>query len=181
MQEQDAVLTQLLMLDTGLPTLGRILADAAGKREPVCELVYSYVQPTVLFHLCALRALKESIERLPAYISCLSYFVALELQMGLLDEHLLEHYMYYALVALQCPQPRIRVAGLSILVAITASSEELSQSVLSPTTLTSFAPLVHDQWWEVQAQLLLLSSQLLAHAAQKQRDEGASEQAEDSN
>jgi hypothetical protein len=47
--------------------------------------------------------------------------------------------------------------------------------------LTSFAPLVHDDWWEVQAQLLLLSSQLLAHTSQKQQDEGVLEQPENSN
>merc|ERR1712187_821512 len=95
------------------------------------------------------------------YIACLSYFVSLELQAELLDEHLLEHYMYYALVALQSPQPKIRVAGLSVLVTITASSEEHSQNVL--TLLSSFSELVHDDWWEVQAQLLLLTSQLLSH------------------
>jgi hypothetical protein len=83
--------------------------------------------------------------------------------MGLLDEHLLDHYMYYALVALQSPQPKIRVAGLSILVTITGSSDEHPQNVL--TLLDNFTELVRDSWWEVQAQLLLLTSQLLSYIA----------------
>lgn len=167
MQEIDPVLTQQLMMDVGLPTLGPLLVDSAGKREPVCELVYTYAQPAVLSHLSALRALKEAIECLPVYVVCLSYFVSLELQLGLLDEHLLENYMYYADVSLQSPQPRIRIAGLSILVTITASSEEHSQNVLS--LLPRFAELVHDDWWEVQAQLLLLASQLLTYCADARR------------
>merc|ERR1740127_249970 len=115
MGEADHVLTQQLMTDVGLPSLAPLLVDSAGKRDPLCELVYTYTQPAGLSRLGMLKGLKEALDRLPVYIACLSYFVPLELQAELLDEHLLEHYMYYALVALQSPQPKIRVAGLSIL------------------------------------------------------------------
>merc|ERR1719183_2171304 len=151
------------MVDVGLQSLAPLLIDSAGKREPLCELVYTYAQPSVFSHLVVLRSLREAIERLPVYIACLSYFVSLELQMVLLDEDLLKHYMYYALLALQSPQPKIRVAGLSILVTITASSEEHPQNVMQH--LPSFTGLVLDSWWEVQAQLLLLTSQLLNYIA----------------
>uniref|UniRef100_A0A7S4R532 Uncharacterized protein n=1 Tax=Alexandrium monilatum TaxID=311494 RepID=A0A7S4R532_9DINO len=166
MGEADPVLTQQLMTDVGLPSLAPLLIDSAGKREPLCELVYTYTQPAVLSRLGVLRVLKEAIDKLPVYIACLSYFAPLELQAELLDEHLLDHYMYYALVALQSPQPKIRVAGLSILVTVTSSSEEHSMNVLP--LLPSFAELVHDRWWEVQAQLLLLASQLLHHVATRE-------------
>jgi hypothetical protein len=159
MQEVDPVLTQQLMVDVGLPSLAPLLIDSAGKREPLCELVYTYAQHAKMSHLVVLRSLREAIDRLPVYIACLSYFVSLELQMGLLDEHLLEHYMYYAFLALQSPQPKIRVAGLSILVTVTASSQEHPPHVLQQ--LPCFSSLVLDTWWEVQAQLLLLTSQLL--------------------
>jgi len=161
--ESDPVLTQQLMMDVGFPSLAPLLVDSAGKREPLCELVYTYAQPTVLSRLGVLRVLKEAIGELQVYIACLSYFVSLELQAQLLDEHLLEHYMYYALAALHSPQPKIRVAGLSILVTITSSSDEHSENVLA--LLPNFQELVHDDWWEVQAQLLLLVSQLLSHVA----------------
>eukprot|EP00927_Polykrikos_kofoidii_P044363 TRINITY_DN38346_c0_g1_i1.p1 TRINITY_DN38346_c0_g1~~TRINITY_DN38346_c0_g1_i1.p1 ORF type:complete len:832 (-),score=162.57 TRINITY_DN38346_c0_g1_i1:128-2623(-) len=161
--EHDSVLAQQLMLDIGLPSLAPLLVDSAGKRGPLCELIYTYAQPAVLARLGVLRSLKEAIGQSPVYIACLSYFVSLELDAELLDEHLYEHYLYYALVALQSPQPIIRVAGLSILVSITASSEEHSRNVL--TVLPSFQDLVQDDWWEVQAQLLLLVSQLLLHAS----------------
>mmetsp|Transcript_9583 Transcript_9583/g.29635 ORF Transcript_9583/g.29635 Transcript_9583/m.29635 type:complete len:910 (-) Transcript_9583:126-2855(-) len=164
MGEVDPVLTQQLMTDVGLPSLAPLLIDSDGKREHFCELIYTYTQPQGLSRLGVLRALKEAIDRLPVYIACLSYFVPLELQAELLDENLVKHYMYYALVALQNPQPKIRVAGLAILVSVTSSPEEnTSQNVLS--LLPSFIELVHDGWWEVQAQLLLLCAQLLIHLA----------------
>jgi len=169
LQQADQVVTQQLMIDVGLPSLGPLLADTAGKREPLCELIYTYVQPAVLSHLAVLRAVKEAIERLPVYIACLSYFVHLEVSAGLLNEHLMEHYMYYALVALQSPQPRIRVAGLSILVKVTSSSQEHSASVLAH--LPHFISLVSDSWWEVQAQLLLLASNLLVYTAAAQQSQ----------
>jgi len=163
MSEADPVITQQLMIDVGLPSLAPILIDSAGKREPLCELVYSYTQSAVLSRLGVLRALKEAIGKLPVYIACLSYFVPMEIQPGLLDEHLLDEYMYYALMALQSPEPKIRVAGLSILVTAAQLSPDLAQNVLSE--LANFVELVSDHWWEVQAQLLLLCSRLLEHLA----------------
>jgi hypothetical protein len=164
----DPVLAQQLMVDVGLPSLAPLVVDSAGKREPLCELVYTFSQPSVLSRLAVLRTLKEAIGELSVYIGCLSYFVSLDIQAEVLDEHLLEHYMYYALVALQCPQPKIRVAGLSVLVTVTASSDKHSQNVLD--LLPSFQDLVHDDWWEVQAQLLLLASQLLLFAKEHKED-----------
>lgn len=167
MGEVDPVLTQQLMCDVGLPSLAPLLVDSDGKREHFCELIYTYTQPQGLSRLGVLRALKESINRLPVYIACLSYFVPLELQAELLDENLVKHYLYYALTALQNPQPKIRVAGLSILVSVTSSPEEnASHNVLS--LLSSFTELVHDSWWEIQAQLLLLVAQLLIHLSGQQ-------------
>jgi len=96
---------------------------------------------------------------LPMYISCLSCFISIDAQLSLLDEHLLDLYIYYALIAMQSPQPKIRVAGISILSTITTcSSQHRSVVALVP----SFAQLANDDWWEVQAQLLLLSSHLLS-------------------
>lgn len=162
MVEVDPVLTQQLMTDVGLPALAPLLIDCAGKRERFCELIYTYTQPQVLSRLGVLRSLKEAVDNLPVYIACLSYFAPLEVQAELLDENLLECYMYYAHVALMCPQPKIRVAGLAILVTVTGS-EEHSQAALA--LLPSFTDLVYDTWWEVQAQLMLLTSQLLGYLA----------------
>jgi len=164
MREADPALTQQIMADVCLPSLAPLLIESDGKQEQFCEMIYMYTQIQGIPHLGILRSLKEAVERMPVYISCLSYFVPLDLEAGLLDENLVKHYMYYALVALQSPQPKIRVAGLSILVSI-ASSREENAALTVISLLPSFKDLVLDSWWEVQAQLLQLSSQLLDYLA----------------
>ncbi|CAE7341921.1 SPATA4 [Symbiodinium necroappetens] len=162
MGEADAILTQQLLVDGILPSLSPLLVDTAGKREPLCEVVYAYTQPQTLARLNVLRGLKEGMESMPAYICCLSYLLPMELEVGLDDEHLLRHYQYYALLALQRKEPSVRVAGLTML-RLVLQSPNFPQNVLQE--VHSFAGLVRDEWWEVQGQLLLLASSLLEHMA----------------
>jgi len=163
MSEADATLSQQLMVDGILPSMAPLLVDTAGKREALCEVVYAYTQPQVLARLNVLRGLKEAMDNMPAYVSCLSYFLPMELELGLDDEHLLRHYQYYAMVALQSPQPSVRVAGLTMLSTVAKQSKHFAQNVLQE--VHNFVGLVGDHWWEVQGQLLLLTGRLLEHTA----------------
>jgi len=158
MRETDPGLTQQLISEVGLPSLAKLLRTAPEKRDSICEIVYCYTQQDTLNHLLVLRALKERVDNLPVYVSSLSCLVSMDAELGLLDEHLLDLYIYYALVAQQSPQPKIRVAGLSILSSIAAGSNHHKSLV---TLIPSFAQLASDDWWEVQAQLLQLASHLL--------------------
>jgi hypothetical protein len=159
MREADPTLTQQLITEVGLPSLAKELCKSPEKREHLCEIIYSYTQEDTLNHLHVLRALKEKLGDLPVYISCLACLISRDAQLSLLDDYLLDLYIYYALVAIQSPQPKIRVAGISILSTIvTCSSQHNSVVALIP----NFADLANDDWWEVQAQLLLLSAQLLS-------------------
>jgi len=172
MREADPSLTQQLITDVGMPALAKELARSPEKRECLCEIIYSYTQEDTLNHLMVLRALKEKIgDNLPVYISCLSCLISLDAQLGLLDEHLLDLYVYYALVAMQSPQPRVRVAGVSILSTITTCS---SQHHTIVALIPSFGALANDEWWEVQAQLLLLSANLLSKLSLADRGDGGS-------
>jgi hypothetical protein len=162
MREADPSLTQQLVTEVGLPSLAKELAASPEKRDALCEILYSYVQEDTLNHLLVLRALKEKTKDLGVYQCCLSCLITLDAQLGLLDENLLDLYIYYALLAMQNVQPRIRVAGLCILSTITVNSPQF-ESVLALTT--SFGGLVTDDWWEVQSQLLLLAAQLLQRVA----------------
>ncbi|CAJ1397705.1 unnamed protein product [Effrenium voratum] len=173
MSEEDPTLTQQFMMDGMLPSLAPLMVDTAGKREPLCEVVYSYAQPQVLSRLNVLRGLKEAMAKMPAYISCLSYFLPMEIQVGLQDEHLLRHYQYYALVALQCQEPAIRVGGLSMLAAVSKQSPAFAQNVLHEAH--AFVNLVRDDWWEVQAQLMVLTGCLLELAGTRRDDAAQAE------
>jgi len=176
MAEKDAVLTQQLLIDVALPSVAPLLKEAAGKRESVCEFVTAFAQPGAVGRLGMLRALKEAIADTPVYVACLSYLVCLEEQEDLADEHLNGHYMYYASVALHTGQPRVRVAGLSVLAALTAPRDCALGVVTGVLALLpSFAPLVADAWWEVQAQLALLAAQLLGHCTRQGLDASGGE------
>jgi hypothetical protein len=90
--------------------------------------------------------------------------------MSLLDENpgpgsMLDLYVYYSLIALQNPQPKVRVAGLSILNQICHAPEGYAvpsnrvESIMS--TIPGVVDLTNDTWWEVQAQLLQLTCRIL--------------------
>lgn len=166
MREADAPLTQQLITEVGLPSLSKELCRSPEKREALCEIVYSYTQEDTLNHLLVLRALKEKVNDLPTFISCASCLISRDAQLSLLDDYLLDLYIYYALMAMQSPQARIRVAGLSILSTITMCSSQ-HQSVVA--LIPSFADLADDDWWEVQAQLLLLCAHLLSKTTAAER------------
>ena len=74
-----------------------------------------------------------------------------------MNEHLLDLYLYYALIGIQSPQPSLRVAGLSILGHIASTGSVQSVAALVPA-VRGFS---QDGWWESRAQLLVLVSQLL--------------------
>ena len=98
MREADPQLTQQLITEVGLPAIARELSKSPEKRESLCEIIYCYTQEDTLNHLLALRSLKALVgDNLPVYISCLASFVTSDAQLGLLDEHLLDLYIYYAL------------------------------------------------------------------------------------
>jgi len=158
MREQDPTLTQQLITEVGLPSLAKELCRSPEKREALCAIIYSYTQEDTIDHLLVLRALKEKISDLPVYISCLSCLISRDAQLSLLDDYLLDLYIYYALMAMQNPQPKIRVAGLSILSTIAMCSSQHTSVI---ALIKSFVDLADDDWWEVQAQLLLLSAHLL--------------------
>lgn len=168
MREVDPTLTQQLITDVGLLSLSKELSRAPEKRDNLCQIIYCYTQKDTLNHLLVLRALKEKVKDPNVYISCLSCLVCIDASLNLLDEHFLDLYIYYALMAMQSPQPKIRVAGVSILSTITMSSTQ-HQSIVA--LIPSFADLATDDWWEVQAQLLILCANLLGKVSVAERQE----------
>jgi len=172
MRDSDATLTQQLITEVGLPSLSKELCRSPEKRESLCAIVYSYTQEDTLNHLLVLRALKDKVSNVPVYISCLSCLISRDAQLSLLDDYLLDLYIYYALLAMQNPQPKIRVAGLSILSTIAMFSSQHSSVV---ALIPGFVQLADDDWWEVQAQLLLLASHLLSKITAAERGDVATE------
>mmetsp|Transcript_54077 Transcript_54077/g.123935 ORF Transcript_54077/g.123935 Transcript_54077/m.123935 type:complete len:759 (-) Transcript_54077:124-2400(-) len=169
MKESDGPTTHQIFGDVAMGSLSSLLVSSPGKRETLSEVLYSFCQDTTSQHLSVLRGLKEHVEDLPDYICCLASLISLEARMSLLDENpgpgsMLDLYVYYSLIALQNPQPKVRVAGLSILNVICQAAgmsvpPNRVDAMLS--TIPAMVDLASDTWWEVQAQLIQLSCRVL--------------------
>merc|ERR1719407_47764 len=96
----------------------------------------AFIAKTPVAHLSLLRALKEYLKDLGLYCLALGVLIVHEVQRpGLLDDNLLDLNVYYAMVALHNPQPKVRVAGVALALEIAG-----------------------DPWWEVQAQLIMVAT-----------------------
>ncbi|CEL97882.1 unnamed protein product [Vitrella brassicaformis CCMP3155] len=153
----DPLLTQQYLMDVILPQVAPILAASPGRREALCEVLYAYAQETPAAHLALLRGLKDKLASVASYILCLSFFVPLDETH--MDDHLLDLALYYALIGLSQPQPSLRVAGLSILNGLANMMGDQYAAILN--LLPTLMDLGSDEWWEVEAQLMVLTSTLL--------------------
>jgi hypothetical protein len=164
MRGQDSALTHQLFLDVQLGSLTDIMADIAGKRESIAEVMMTFISKSSLAHISVLRALKERLKDLSMYCIILTYFIPPQVKTGLLDDNLLDLYVYYAMVALHNAQPKVRVAGIALAQQIASAGHA---NLIWPL-IPDLAELASDSWWEVQAQLLILASTLLL--AKKESD-----------
>jgi hypothetical protein len=124
----------------------------------------TFISKSSLAHISVLRALKERLKDLSMYCIILTYFIPPQVKSGLLDDNLLDLYVYYAMVALHNAQPKVRVAGIALAQQIASAGHAHLIWPLIP----DLADLASDTWWEVQAQLLILASTLLL--AKKEND-----------
>eukprot|EP00438_Fugacium_kawagutii_P025339 Skav236501 [mRNA] locus=scaffold78:166897:173453:- [translate_table: standard] len=149
-----------------LPSLAPLLVECPGKRELLCEVVAR----RLFLHSAASPeppkrpAGAQGVHRSDAGAAAAA--VPLLVGQGAAPRVAAElglRYRYYALVALQSPQPSVRVAGLAMLTEVSKDFGNFAQNVLHETD--TFCNLVGDEWWEVQGQLMLLTGCLLEHAA----------------
>uniref|UniRef100_A0A0G4IB68 CH-like domain-containing protein n=1 Tax=Chromera velia CCMP2878 TaxID=1169474 RepID=A0A0G4IB68_9ALVE len=146
-RDADPALAQQVLLDVIIPQGGAAMEAAPGKRESLCEVFYAYAEDSAPSHLHVLRAIK--------------------------DESLLDLSLYYVLVGVALPQPKVRVAALVILhclagAALTAERAGRGNEAVTLALLNAagnLGDLSRDPWWEVVAQLLQCASALLELAA----------------
>eukprot|EP00397_Hematodinium_sp_SG-2012_P018476 GEMP01018929.1.p1 GENE.GEMP01018929.1~~GEMP01018929.1.p1 ORF type:complete len:768 (+),score=177.90 GEMP01018929.1:61-2364(+) len=172
MREVEPELTQQLFCGVGLPSLARLVVSAAGKREAVCDIFPSYIVDDGAEHLLFLRELKNRIappgsaQGNGLYIIVLSYLVHMET----FDDTVLDLYLYYSILGLQSMQAKVRIASLSILAVIALDPLPQARTAIF-NLVPHIGDLVHDKWWEVQAQLCVLASHILSALHRRKDDE----------
>jgi len=155
MREVDEAALQMIFLEMVVPQLSEILVSSAGKREYLCDLMLAYVP--LSSHLTLLRALKTHIPDLAVYMLCLSHTCRADELHNMLDEYLLDLYVYYGMIALTHSAPKVRVAGLVIL----SNLVEAGQVAAVWNLIPELHLLKNDPWWEVQAQLMVLCANMV--------------------
>eukprot|EP00392_Amoebophrya_sp_AT5.2_P000658 g659.t1 len=142
---RDEALTQKCMTSICLGPIVEIMHADATKRDALCQLIYTFLPggadtggpaglhgtmslPRAVARLQALKAVKDLLVQkhgakfVSSYVPCLSCFVDYDVSpTQMLTDHLLDLYLYYALLALQMPQPTVRMAGLGVLTAVAGS------------------------------------------------------------
>jgi hypothetical protein len=155
MREVDEAALQMVFLEMVVPQLAEILVSSAGKREALCDLMLAYVP--LASHLTLLRVLKTHIPDLGIYMLCLSHTCRADELQNMLDEYLLDLYVYYGMIALTQGAPKVRVAGLVILANLVQAGQVAAVWNLIP----ELQALKADPWWEVQAQLMVLCANMV--------------------
>jgi hypothetical protein len=101
--------------------------------------------------------LKTHIPDLGVYMLCLSHTCRADELQNMLDEYLLDLYVYYGMIALTQSAPKVRVAGLVILANLVQAGQVAAVWNLVP----ELSALKNDPWWEVQAQLMVLCANMI--------------------
>lgn len=182
MVSMDPAMTDTLFRDLLLKQLIQLAARNVEKRESISAIIHAFNisgnhTSTTQSHMFRIRYLKLLCPEfdLECYIHLLSYFAAIDGSQlhRLYDETLLDVYVYYAHIGLESHNPRIQTHAVSILStiaqeALTAICWNELGGAMNPLKLTTIfeliprlSPLSKSQWWEVKAQVLILSCLLL--------------------
>lgn len=164
--KRDATTAALLMSESILPKIIPDLRGNATKRAALLQIVYSFVPDSVLAHIQTIKRLREGLpDDIPAFIHALSILLYMEND---LDDTLVDLYHYYCCIGLETSCEKLRAACLSMLVPFLSYDPSLVVDLLP--RLTQFSS--RHAWWEVKAQLLIVSSAFLHTASSPSTEDG---------
>ena len=153
----ESLATEKLFVDFGLPKLVPLLRThgaSAPKTQALASLLYAFTVDNDVAHIAAIKSLQDALSDQEVFVLSLCALVPHEPDMS---EDLLDLYVYYCIIGLGMPSPRMRAASLSMLPIIATHDHKLVLDMLP-----RLAPMSNDSWWEVRAQLASVASALLA-------------------
>lgn len=142
-----------LFFDFAMFKLAGVLVSNPMKRKGVLRVMYGFSPVEISSHITCIKRLQTIVTNIPDFILCLAVIVSLETEV---DPNLLELFMYYAMIGLSSPSPKLRAASLYMLATL------LPLPITGTTDLTlSLLPLLtrcsqEENWWESQGHLLSL-------------------------
>ncbi len=153
MVARDPHTAHALALDVAFPLWLLLLQSRPAARHAVLQLVYAFTPSAPAARLGVIRTLQERLDSQRTLLHCISVLVFLEPDF---NAAMLDLYAYYAQVGAASTSPALRAASVSVLAVLAAHDPVLVCSVLP-----ALVSLVSDNWWEVQAQLLVVAAGVL--------------------
>lgn len=131
------------------------------KTSQMCRIVAAHCSDNINGKILMLKAMKGYLaDNLQALTYTFAKMLEIEPEY---NETLFDIYMYYAMNGLSYHSPIVRTASLRMLSIMADHNYEYAFNLVD-----KFAPLIVDEYWEVKAQLYVLSCQLLRAIEAKQ-------------
>ena len=147
---------ELILISYALPFLLPLLRTAKPLVAPeVLKVAYAFVPPTPEKHIEVIRELQDKLDDQSTFVTLIPHLSALERDFS---DDLFNLYIYYGVLALDLPEPKLRAAAIGTLAV-------LSDAQVKTDVIFELVPKLNelpDVWWEVSAQLARLGKSLLA-------------------
>ena len=145
-----------VLVSYALPFLLPLLRAARVQIAPhVLRIAYAFVPPEPSAHIEVIRELQDKLDDQSTFVMLMPHLVALEAEFS---DDLFNLYIYYAVLALDLTDPKLRASAIGVLVV-------LSDAQLKPDVFFDLVPKLtelKDEWWEALAQMARLGRSLLA-------------------
>eukprot|EP00605_Chrysophyceae_sp_TOSAG23-4_P002025 GSChrysophyteH1.ASY1.ANO1.2243.1 assembled CDS len=138
-----------LFADFSLFKLTNTINRNSNKRVSILRVFSAFAPSNTQSRMTCLRKLQSSLPDMSVFLHCLTIFAQNETQVDVL---LLDLYMYYAMIGLKMPAPKLRAGAIATMAVLVMHSDKIIEPLLSTLLETART----DTWWEVQAQLLSL-------------------------
>lgn len=148
--------TQMFFESIILENVMTILKKYHNKYDAMIPIFFNFCQNDSISKLRLVKRIKDIVQTdLNFFISILAHLVSLSCDQEM-DEDFFNLYLYYSMIAFESANPITRTNGLKIIAEITAINYNPILSFRE-----KFEKMKKDYWWEVKAQLIVISSNLL--------------------
>jgi len=154
-----------LFFDFALQKLLNTLERNPQKRLGILKVLFAFSPNETKAHIECIKRLQAILSDLQIFIHCLTILASLE---TILDDALLDLYMYYAIIGLGMPSPKLRAGAVQVMAYLLPHAEGVVSSMIPQLIKVAST----DKWWEMQAQLLTYVGNLLKCEHYKFIDEG---------
>ena len=154
----DPLQTEVYFLEYTIDDLISIIESNIFKRNEMMYLFYCFVPQSINSHLRVLGRLKEKISKRDVFYYCLSKLLIFENETSSsdLDPDLYSFYFQNSAYGLLSTSPVTRTKCITILSYLSKISSEHIVGLIP-----RIEPLVHDSYWELQGQILILCANIL--------------------